>query len=904
MALANMGPHRRRIQALRQSGRRALQWHQSLSSTKNLTHGQEVLLDLAELVTSNPKIPVHAAITVWTRHLYAKPQNLQAICSELGLAAGSGTLAQTHQLADLTRFLACLNSWPGGVLQVLSSTVHFYSISTTGSGGLVMCRSPLPFCIVSMSDSWFLDENDSVTFRLFKSGEGSKNMYHLSLVIGKGEPAVAEYLSDLLGDIMAAFRNGQASPRDLDEHGQTLLHHLMHAFRYEGPWPKYFIDHIRTTMLALRDAGVPIDRTCDYGESTLSYALVGYQNPADFAALIALRELCRLLVDQGVEVPSGSGVKGYKCPTARYALESVYCPELREVFGNGPVLNAYGSRSMAQVLATEHLARESDAPNLFGHTPIDLACFWPEGLKHLLQTMSTETDSCLKDIIRSSKPMGYATFYSSQVCPTGCDKDCTCTETMELLFATGYAALPMDQVEQLWSVASQKARLLLLDELAIRRRQLKDLALSSLRPSDIAEEEGLAEDNHALPDIRAGYVAKRVEELGIEVPYSLTPLRHEIEHHYNSPFGIFFLDHDNETAEHAFAIGFRDINKFRPTGELPMHAADHYLSAWQTYCFGWPNTRLFQYHAWLLNHGVSLCQVLTEESTGLPYSWDTKLSTTLAHTEAKLLAEFVGNFERNHSKHLMNPALLQVSTSVFSTSVTDKCRCHCMITAGCSPLLAALKGVTHRGVGQWENSGAWCLSVNRLVHLWRGLSAEMVHAMFLQVIRFMTFESLQLEHTCCTDYFHARFDYDPADYDSVDWSSVHERFYPDTRNVEKVWADNKLRTTVLNNVMEILEPQWHTFEGGLPAFLHTHWEPVIVSAIADQRKLEEGLSWQERPRRGILRWECLAVHDVRAHCGTGPAAEREFVARIGIKVEDGQKCDHSQPWLDDFGDTI
>ncbi|KAK3379054.1 hypothetical protein B0T24DRAFT_694404 [Lasiosphaeria ovina] len=941
---------RQRARDFRRSARHALRWSTSLpSSSKQITGGQEAFLDLARIVTSRQGRgqgrAIDLAVALWTYRLYARPRTLADTCAELGLPAGSSAQTTTPAPADLANFLACLgatlDSIPGDtpqarVLGVLALAVHATATATTtGSGGLGLARDPTPFFCVSSSASWFGSVDDSPVFRLFAHGCDTKGMYGLALLVTKGEAVVAAWLDSMYRDIIGAFRDGRASPRDIDEAGQTLLHRLMEIFLYDGPWPKYFIDELRKVMLGLHRAGVPIGGEGGYGESALSAALMGYTNLPDIPALLAHRELCRLLADLDVHLSAGSAaISSYTAPYGQFALELHYCPELREVFGNGPVLNAYASRSMAQVAATQHLAA-SETANLFGHLPIHLACFWPAGLKHVLQT--TDADELFSTVNmgcyapgggggggwgRSWKPINFAVFASRQLCPTetGCRAGCRCAEALQLLLATGQVMLTIDQVPPLWAMASQGARLALLDELARRRRQLRDLALASLPPAAIASEPGLT-NNHAesesesesesLLDSRAEHVQALLAAHGVDVPAVLWPGD-------RPPYTVASLDHDGATAAHALALGFRDVACFTPVGDLPVHAADGFARAWEAAGSGgagWPRGgRPWTYHAWLLDRGaVRLPTVLAEAAAAAAaagverHDWDARVGATVAHTEARLIGRFLQNTDRVYARQLAEPALLRVATAVFSEAgVRDSCRCRCLVpgSGGCSPLTVALKQMTHRGVTKWMASGQWCLALNRLVRCWRGLDADTVRGLSLQVVRFVTFEALQLEHTCCDDSLRAQFDYDPADYVGVDWNTVHERFYPDTRTVEKVWEDGKLRTAVLDSVMAELEPHWREFRegGGLLEFLGTRWEPVLSSAVERQREIEEGMIWRERPR-GVLNWESLRVHDVRALCGPGPSTDRELVARIGVEVDE-EKCDHHQPWLDDFGETV
>lgn len=69
--------------------------------------------------------------------------------------------------------------------------------------------------------------------------------------------------------------------------------------------------------------------------------------------------------------------------------------------------------------------------------------------------------------------------------------------------------------------------------------------------------------------------------------------------------------------------------------------------------------------------------------------------------------------------------------AIFASEATDGCSCACS-SSGCLPLTTHLKAVAVCGSDSW-------------VSLWEGLCGEKAR----EVLRFLTFEALEITHTCC-----------------------------------------------------------------------------------------------------------------------------------------------------------
>ncbi len=379
-------------------------------------------------------------------------------------------------------------------------------------------------------------------------------------------------------------------------------------------------------------------------------------------------------------------------------------------------------------------------------TPFHLAAYnRPECLKLLLE----HADEKLLDHRGAavSTAVNYALISSREICQaqhgTLCDARCPCTDTLEMLLGTNCALCPDRYHRYIFSAASQRSKVKYAEGLRTRRESLKTLALKHLPFSEV-EYFGLKEA--VVLDAHVVRVTKRLQECGVAVPAACniggpfqrcyqeyTPIYHILEHSYDAD--IFFN------------LGFRDIDVADVDGfpGLAIHGR---------------RVGGFHYCLWLVEHGARPFRHL--EYTSHTRQQDAIGGATSAHWVFCHIGREISlpGFDWIRDDLEWKVATSQLNAQVLSVDVKDECRCRCS-RDGCSPFLWMLK--------QWTvlrssmRSRRWHGTVdisNYIKYFGRDMEAEL----FEEAVRFMTFETLGIQHTCCGGGSGVRVpNYDPGD---------------------------------------------------------------------------------------------------------------------------------------------
>ncbi|KAI0111261.1 hypothetical protein GGR51DRAFT_71546 [Nemania sp. FL0031] len=242
----------------------------------------------------------------------------------------------------------------------------------------------------------------------------------------------------------------------------------------------------------------------------------------------------------------------------------------------------------------------------------------------------------------------------------------------------------------------------LLTALKQRRHELKLLALENLTESE-ARYFGLHE-NQVL-DRHAFQVQGLLQRMGVHVPSSLhiIDLLGAKSIYHASTFSI-------STWDKLWALGFCDVN-------TPGLALLNYSC-------------LFKRVRWLIEHGADYWTPIRER---INFRSAQQITATPAHF---LLAR-VMNWKVGDLK-----AKSRVVQKLFEVQVRDTCSCPCFV-GGCTPLKALFDGLFHR----------WALpspqESTRYITSFQTLDNTLNEEDFIAVLRRMTFDALQLTHTCC-----------------------------------------------------------------------------------------------------------------------------------------------------------
>ncbi|KAK7210709.1 hypothetical protein V2G26_017887 [Clonostachys chloroleuca] len=328
-----------------------------------------------------------------------------------------------------------------------------------------------------------------------------------------------------------------------------------------------------------------------------------------------------------------------------------------------------------------------------------------------------------------------------------------------------------------------------------QREELKALGLRHLSQPDIVKY-GLLEDSTL--DGQAGLVTAKLLELGVPVSEVLyVPLDYHSVHS-----SLINQPHHPDLLEYLWQIGFRDLTGVGMSGA-------------RQYC----RDLSFASVSWYICHGVDLNVPKNETQVDELSETGTLLSSHI--TSLKLAADFC------HSYNSLSPEAVEVLLEICGWTALDCCRCQCS-PLGCS----AFKVFFHRVFRIMLNDGK---KTSKKRWPFPSSLNETFKAQRLQIVRFMTFEELEIPHTCCTRH-HLRL----SDVDLDEAGEINEEYRLSIEQVNSLVAEFE----------DVMEEEGYS----IGDFINNHWaqkmeevrrkqaEVVLTSAELDSAR-EVGVTW-------------------------------------------------------------
>ncbi len=322
----------------------------------------------------------------------------------------------------------------------------------------------------------------------------------------------------------------------------------------------------------------------------------------------------------------------------------------------------------------------------------------------------------------------------------------------------------------------------MITHLVDRRQRLLALAQQEL-PSKKLMQLNLNMDR--VLDAQAAVVTNALLEEDIEVPPALMPslnLQKSTVYHTDNL--------SVQMANDLYAAGFRDIDEIDTSMMTPFWSNALYTPC----CF--ENLEIMQ---WLRNTGVNIHR-LHPTNGG-----------TASHCLGASVGEELFQMNKNHELGLQRsrPTSEQarIASSFLDDAFSDGCDCACS-RSGCRVITSALK----RQCG-WSRSGdSNCESLRFSTSVWIckfvASGAEECHWVPFEVIRTMTFEWLELTHTCHIDPFWYNFDVlQPLSDEEVKGIQEEERFL--IQQHEELVAEFEVKYIELGvSLTSFLESYW------------------------------------------------------------------------------------------------
>jgi len=374
-------------------------------------------------------------------------------------------------------------------------------------------------------------------------------------------------------------------------------------------------------------------------------------------------------------------------------------------------------------------------------------------------------------------------------------------ESMMLLLNAGCLAIDESAV---FSGLNPPSAALAVQALKARRQVLCTLARLHLLPHQFVV------PTDRILDEGAGELMQSLRLAGITIPQFLISLK------YPGPAWNVFLCSPGSVYHNEFLTvsiadllwkeGFRDIDAMDVGGVTPL--IKHSTSG------------NFSLADWLISKGAKF-QIGCSSRCALAES---SCSATISHYIASGLPhpclrdypfEFDG-FDNRLSRELrMNLESAQCLTSALENLSRDECKCACS-ASGCTPLIISLKILTRNN--RFERVMLWS----------RHILLDFVQQRPLEIIRFATFDALELTHTCCTRRYPYR------------WPHCWQ-FHPlcEDDDIEEIQAEEGFIISKFMFVLNELERLYEQFRIPLADFFHAYWKDIMLQALSQSETLDE-----------------------------------------------------------------
>ena len=595
-------------------------------------------------------------------------------------------------------------------------------------------------------------------------------------------------ISSLTRSVRRLLKEGAVSPYEVDELGRTLLHNALLC-----PISMYMQDKtlaFRELVHTLLDAGVAINEVDLAGETAFDYSIL--ELGSDGFGKRRRNLIGELLANKGAEMSDGFFKAAGSPHRMSVEMHSIAMLEpWQDATECGPLSLAILRESEQDVIQILRAKPSSIYElNRRKYNPLHLACCWPRGIQLLLDAgahnLVHQVDVC------DGLPISYSI-------------DIRCLDAIELLINAGSAFSSPG-----WNGVSEEVLrvlywedplpLFLLSTLQERRRKLFELAKLTL-PAEVWADLDVPTDR--LLDDRAAEIQRVLIDAGIEIPKSISvPQRRGTV--YNS------LIKSAKQADQLWDVGFRDIDSPNEHGFTPIMDTSR-------------STGL-EYAQWLLNHGADL----HGEVSYVQHMLCDKEKPVAGLTKLHYVAHLLG-FSRSLILEpkvspappvVVNEPLLILEGLLVNSGRHDDCHCACS-SGGCTPFTILLKTIEER-IDCYSSIESRRLLLQQLESPGHPASSALMRSKIVeQVIRFETFEALQLSHTCCDfDYYVPRCRYTPEEV-----QEIHEE-----------WEE------LLSKHEDLGSEFCHKFRelgGTLTSFLEGYWRRRMGELLKEEKPYDE-----------------------------------------------------------------
>ncbi|MBE3048022.1 hypothetical protein IMZ48_37040, partial [Candidatus Bathyarchaeota archaeon] len=246
---------------------------------------------------------------------------------------------------------------------------------------------------------------------------------------------------------------------------------------------------------------------------------------------------------------------------------------------------------------------------------------------------------------------------------------------------------------------------------------LTEFQLSSVRPET------------AVLDSKSAAVVQLLRDAGINVPTELT---------VPDSYATIYLSGNLDITHFPifFHYGFHDVKHRVNRYFMPIQAASLNIDAPMDNIVVDCDISTPELCQWLEDHGF----MDLAHTDALPA--DTNTAATGWHIFTLHLIKGLVVNDLFQGGMISGPALAKFS-EVFASRATDGCRCACSST-GCLPMTTALKAGSQMS---WTSFRRGLMNIGFGDSLWEFVQGETAE----ELLRFLTFEALEMTHTCCKE---------------------------------------------------------------------------------------------------------------------------------------------------------
>ncbi|KAA8651634.1 hypothetical protein EYZ11_004882 [Aspergillus tanneri] len=509
--------------------------------------------------------------------------------------------------------------------------------------------------------------------------------------MGKSQPP-AQFVDNTIELLKYLFVERVVSPSDMTVNGGSLLDAACFAFYSCSSWhANAYAEFSRLFMFLLNNGALPDTSHTRARTGLDSFVGAGALGEEEF-------QLLSLLIQRGgfltIEAVFGSSLS--KANVRRVLSENEEAVAI-------PDIAKFIIEESAEDLRNVLRSGEASANDCIGSTtPVRLAVGWSKGLQILVEA-GADLNMKLNDL----SPLGIAIRGGHY-------------QSAKVLLQAG-CSLSLDDICRNESVDDpDDMSSLLISELASRRKRLLKLAQAHMSPEQLLQI-GVGNDS-SVPDASASRMYAALVAQGARVDPSL-----KVSGPPCSVYHSIYMR--TRTLDLLYKAGFDNVELCDSLGRTPLMIIDK-------------RTAFAQRRArWLIRKGADPNRIAPGTSATVFHLLGTCLPSTLY---PEVLQPFILNFQTYDSerKH-ENP--LQFFDFIFQAPNRDKCVCACS-PGGCTPFSVAVRRLLQNPPRYYQRGGANRFPDHLDFFISRTDRSEEVDR---AVIRLMTFDALDLKHTCC-----------------------------------------------------------------------------------------------------------------------------------------------------------